>query len=151
MLLKLSRRAVAFGWVAMGISGFAAAAPPPSTGLGEAWPSATDVSLNPHYHVYVFMRDGIRYIQVNDASGTVIGAVATANGTALALPIGRDASWMRILDGASTSRASAATNSAAASQVIYRDAATTITATPLSDAATQVNVEVCSDPTRCSG
>ncbi len=57
MFRNLSRRALAFGIVAvLGLPGFAVAAEPASTGLGQAWPNATDVSLSPHYHVYVFRR-----------------------------------------------------------------------------------------------
>lgn len=63
----------------------------PSTGLGQAWPNATDVSQNPHYHVYIFQKDGIKYIQVNDLNGRVLGAFATAGKEVIALPIGNSA------------------------------------------------------------
>ena len=63
----------------------------PATGLGQAWPNASDVSSSPRWHVYVFIKDGVRYIQVNDLNGKVRGAIATANGQFLVLPIGTDA------------------------------------------------------------
>jgi hypothetical protein len=76
--------------------GAAMAATPPSTGLGQAWPNAVDASTSPNYHVYVFERHGVRYVQVNDAAGVVRAAVQyTATGnpdtTAISgLPIGSD-------------------------------------------------------------
>lgn len=151
MLWNLSRRAIAVGIAAMGISGFVSAAQSPSTGLGEAWPNTTDVSLSPHYHVYVFVRDGVRYVQVNEEAGTVDAAVATADGTVLALPVGRYAEHVQVVHRTASS-ASAATTSTGATETIYRDATTTITATPQSNGTTQFAVAVlCSDPTRCSG
>lgn len=42
------------------------------------------MSLNPQYHVYVFVRDDVRYIQVNELDGTIDAAVATANGAVIA-------------------------------------------------------------------
>ncbi|KAF1008682.1 MAG: hypothetical protein GAK28_01110 [Luteibacter sp.] len=65
--------------------GAATAAQPATTGLGSSWPNATDVSASPQYHVYRFERDGIRYIQINDATGTVRGAVAYIGGQILDL------------------------------------------------------------------
>ncbi|WP_175927454.1 hypothetical protein [Burkholderia cepacia] len=61
-------------------------------GLGSSWPNAPDVSANPNWHVYVFRRAGVKYIQVNDLSGTVREVVATSAGEFLVLPMGRDAS-----------------------------------------------------------
>ena len=43
----------------------------PSSGLGQSWPNTTDVSASPHWHVYVFQRNGVRYVQINDLSGKV--------------------------------------------------------------------------------
>jgi len=151
MLFKLSRRAIVVSLACMGISGLVSAAQPPSTGLGEAWPNATDVSLSPHYHVYLFVRDGIRYIQVNEGNGAVDAAIANANGLVLTLPVGRSAQHVRVLDPAG-SVVSADSISTGATETIYRDATTTITATPQNNAATQITVaNTCTDPGRCSG
>ncbi|WP_448102685.1 hypothetical protein [Luteibacter jiangsuensis] len=74
--------------VALGIG--AAHAQTAMSGLGQSWPNATDVSTNPHYHVYVFERGGTRYIQINDASGAVRGAFARTPYKLTGLPIGND-------------------------------------------------------------
>lgn len=148
-MLKLSLRALVMGLIATGISGVAAAAQP-TTGLGESWPNATDVSLNPHYHVYVFKRNGIRYIQVNELDGTIDAAVATANGTVLTLPIGQTADQVQILQLAQR-RAPEATPANTAI-VVYRDATTTVSAIPLSNGTSQVVLLApCTDPDHCSG
>ncbi|RUL66069.1 hypothetical protein EKH79_05070 [Dyella dinghuensis] len=123
----------------------------PTTGLGQSWPNATDVSVSPHYHVYVFVRDGIRYIQINDANGTVRGAVATAGGQTLVLPIGTDASSVQVSQG-SVQNADAST--AATTETVYNDSATQITATPQSTGAVTFAISnsagLCSDPTKCN-
>jgi hypothetical protein len=113
-------------------TGFAQTATP-STGLGQAWPNATDVSASPNWHVYVFVLNGVKYIQVNDLNGTVHGAVATANGTLMALPVGVDAQNVTTT---TTTQSASSTNSAA--QTVYSDGTTTITATPQSSGATQI-------------
>ncbi|MDR3444717.1 hypothetical protein [Dyella sp.] len=71
-------------------TGCAFAADAPSTGLGAPWPNAQDVSRDPSWHVYVFARDGVKYIQVNDANGVVRGGVAASSdgSTTMALPLG---------------------------------------------------------------
>jgi len=123
----------------------------PATGLGQAWPNAVDVSLSPHWHVYVFVLNGVKYVQVNDLSGNVIGAVGTAGGQFITLPIGEDSQYV------STPQQRAAHTSsseAAAATTIYRDSSTVVTATPQSDGATQLNVSTlspCTDPSRCGG
>jgi hypothetical protein len=150
-MLKLSGRAAVLGLVALGFSSLSAAAAPPSTGLGEEWPNTPDISTSPHYHVYEFARDGIRYIQINDLNGTVEAAVATSQGTTLILPIGRGAGQVNQLNMARTS-AVTATNRSSTTETVYRDSAMTIMATPQSNGTTQVSIAVeCSDPTRCSG
>lgn len=110
---------------------------PPSTGLGQSWPNATDVSVSPHYHVYVFLRDGIRYIQVNDLNGTVRGAIAEADHVVLVLPVGVDSQYV------TTSQASAqpaAATDASTVETIYSDSSTQITASPASSGVIQLNV-----------
>lgn len=145
--MNTSKRAVlAFG-LAFGLSGGAFAGTP-SSGLGEAWPNATDVSASPHFHVYLFNRDGIRFIQVNDLGGTVRGAIATANGTVLVLPIGVDAAHVN------AANAQTATPSSA-SETVYQDQAVSVSATPQSDGSVQILAtphlqSTCSDPGECS-
>ncbi|MGC1551061.1 MAG: hypothetical protein WA777_21260, partial [Rhodanobacter sp.] len=66
---RMYRRAVLAVVLATGLSGAAFAGDPPSTGLGQAWPNAADVSLSPNFHAYIFSIGGIRYIQINDTNG----------------------------------------------------------------------------------
>jgi hypothetical protein len=142
--MNISNRAVLAFALALGLSGASWAAMP-STGLGQAWPSAADVSLNPHYHVYLFARDGIRYIQVNDLGGTVRAAVATANETILVLPIGVDAAHVNT-----------ATTSSSAAETLYQDPTVSVSATPQSNGSVQIfatlhaHANNCSDPGECS-
>ena len=111
----------------------------PATGLGQSWPNAADVSANPNWHVYVFVLNGIRYIQVNDLNGTVHAAVGTANGTSIVLPVGVDSQNVTTpAQNAPASTSSSATSSAA--QTVYQDNATTVTAAPQSNGTTQFSV-----------
>jgi hypothetical protein len=121
----------------------------PATGLGESWPNATDVSVSPHYHVYVFVRDGIRYIQVNDLNGTVRGAVAMADRVVLVLPVGVDAPYV------TTQHVQLPVTRG---ETVYRDSATRITAAPTNTGAVQLNVvtptdaaTICTNPFNCPG
>jgi hypothetical protein len=145
---SLVRKAAFAGLSALCVSSVAfAQTAAPATGLGQSWPNATDVSANPHWHVYVFVLNGIKYIQVNDLNGTVHAAVGTANGTSIVLPVGVDA--QNVSAPASTS--SSAISSAA--QTVYQDSATTVTAAPQSDGTTKFTVasaNVCSTP-NCGG
>ncbi len=122
----------------------------PATGLGQSWPNAADVSVSPHYHVYVFVRDGIRYIQVNDLNGTVRGAVAMADRVVLVLPVGVDAPYV------TTQHALVPVTHG---ETVYRDSATRITATPTNTGAVQFDVitpaadpaTICTNPAACTG
>jgi hypothetical protein len=123
----------------------------PSTGLGQAWPNATDVSVSPHYHVYVFVRDGIRYVQINDLNGTVRAAVAVADNVVLVLPVGVDAAHV-------TTQHGLASENAGATETVYRDSSTRITATSTGTGVVQINVAttpvaapaICTNPANCS-
>lgn len=130
--------------LAVGVSATAFAATAPSSGLGQAWPNAADVSASPHWHVYVFIRDGVRYVQVNDLNGGVRGAIATAAGTILVLPMGANAPTV-------TDSTTAATSTG---ETVYSDGAIKITATVQSTGATQLSVSSigtgCDDPIECS-
>ena len=145
--MNISKRAVLAVAVAVSFSSAAWSATP-TTGLGQAWPNATDVSLSPHYHVYRFVRDGIQYIQVNDLGGTVHAAIAAANGTVLVLPIGVDAAQVK--------SAAAGTTASSTSEIVYQDASVSVSATPQSDGSVQLlaipktAAQTCSDPGECS-
>ncbi|MDR6643535.1 hypothetical protein J2X57_002756 [Luteibacter sp. 1214] len=125
--------------------GTAAASTPSSTavGLGQSWPNTTDVSASSHYHVYLFDRAGVRYVQVNDAAGTVRGAIAVVDGETLDLPIGVDASrWRRVSETAAIP---------AESTSVYSDDAMRVVVAPQPDgAASLLLVTECNDPTKCS-
>ena len=127
------------------LSTSAFASQPPATGLGQSWPNATDVSVSPHYHVYVFIRDGIRYIQVNDLNGTVRGAVAVADHEVLVLPVGVDAQYVTTSQ-ANTQAASA--SNAGAAETVYNDSSTQITAIPIRTGVVQLNAAT---PDTCTG
>lgn len=66
-------------------------APKAASGLGDEYPAAADVSPDPNWAVYKFQRDGIEYVQVNDATGAVRAAVGRIEDTLWVLPIGTDA------------------------------------------------------------
>ena len=114
----------------------------PATGLGQAWPNATDLSASPNWHVYVFVLNGIKYVQVNDLNGTVHAAVgSTAVGTTVVLPVGVDAQNVTTTSSSSTST----------TQTVYNDGTTTVTATPQSNGTTQFNALTAACPNGCSG
>lgn len=73
------------------VCGTAAASGLPQTGLGQSWPNTTDVSTSPDWHVYLFQRGNTKYVQINDANGTVRGAFAKTPYSVIGLPIGIDA------------------------------------------------------------
>lgn len=146
--MHLRSRAVLGVGLAIGLCGTAMAASP-NTGLGQAWPNAPDVSTNPNFHVYAFDFGGVRYIQVNDLNGNVLGSVGSVGGTFLTLPIGR---FANLVDTPSQPTAlPATTQPAAAPKAIYNDGTTAITATPLSNGAMQLRAaDACGDPVTCN-
>jgi hypothetical protein len=148
----LFQRVSLFAGLMVVLSGAAFAAQPPSSGLGQSWPNAPDVSRSPDFHAYVFTRDGIKYIQVNDANGNVLGAVGTANGQFITLPIGRFAPQVTTpQDPASSSTTAAADGS---TTPVYQDDTTTVTATPMSDGTVRLSAAVATgtcDPIECAG
>jgi hypothetical protein len=105
----------------------------PSTGLGQSWPNAADVSASPQWHVYVFTLNGVEYVQINDLNGTVHAAVGTANGTTIVLPVGVDAQNVS----ASAATSSSSTTSSTTTTTVYSDSAITVTATPQTNGTTQ--------------
>ncbi len=65
-------------------------APKALTGLGQAFPAATNRATDPTWKVYEFERDGIRYVQINDQMGVVRAAVGRIGATFWVMPIGTD-------------------------------------------------------------
>ncbi|GAB3785432.1 hypothetical protein [Dyella agri] len=144
------RRTALVALLLIGLSGTTVAATAPSSGLGQAWPNATDVSASPNWHAYVFVLGGIEFVQINDINGNVIGAVGTANGAFIILPVGRYAQLVSTPQ--QPAAATTASVAAAPPTTVYRDTATTITATPMSDGTVKLNAmgtAIC-DPLVCS-
>ena len=133
------------GLLTAGFASTAAAATPPSTGLGQAWPNATDVSASPHFHVYVFERLGVRYVQINDLNGNVRAAFGNAGGDIFGLPIGLDANQL-----ATPSEPSEA-SAGATGETVYQDDSTRVQAAPQPNGTISLRVMVeCKNPAECS-
>lgn len=151
----LFRVAAVVGLSMIGATGVAMAANPPSSGLGQAWPNAADVSASPHWHAYVFTLGGVKYIQVNDLNGNVLGAIGTANGQFITLPIGAFSQLVSTpQQPAANTQAVAAAAPAAAPTTVYKDDTTQITATPMSNGTVMLQAvdtggDKC-DPVLCS-
>lgn len=146
---KITRAALGM-FLGLSLSGWAVAGEPPATGLGQAWPNAVDVSASPNWHVYVFVLNGIKYIQVNDLNGHVIGAIGTAGGQFITLPVGEYSQYVSTPQqrAASTSAVQAATPT-----TVYRDSSTVIIASPQSNGATTLSAAMantCQDPEQCA-
>ncbi|GLQ49620.1 hypothetical protein ACFFJT_04215 [Dyella flava] len=137
------RKALLAGFVALSLTSTVfAQTSTPATGLGQSWPNAADLSASSNWHVYVFVLNGVEYIQINDLNGTVHAAIAAANGGVVVLPMGIDSQNVQ-------TTASGATSTA---QTVYSDATTTVMATPQSNGTTQfvVEEEKCDNPVSCS-
>ena len=148
MFKNLSFRTALAGLLMFGLSLSALATTPPSMGLGQAWPSTTDVSASPDFHAYVFMLGGVEYVQVNDINGNVLGAIGTANGQFITLPIGRFSQYVATpQEPAALASVGTPINSPA---TVYQDASILITATPLSNGALGLNASSTCDPVECS-
>lgn len=123
--------------------GSAMSATAPTTGLGQSWPNAADVSSSPRYHVYVFERLGVRYVQINDLNGNVRGAFGNAGGDIFGLPIGIDATRF------STPSEPAVTPSGAQSETVFSDGDSSVQAAPQGDGTLRLLVK-CDNPAKCS-
>jgi hypothetical protein len=133
------------GLLTAGFASTAAAATPPSTGLGQSWPNATDVSASPHYHVYVFERLGVRYVQINDLNGNVRAAFGNAGGDIFGLPIGIDAS--RLATPSEPSEVPADSTG----ETVYQDDSSSVQAAPQPDGTIRLLVaSECKNPAECS-
>jgi hypothetical protein len=119
---------------------------PASSGLGQAWPNASDVSASSAYHVFVFERLGTRYVQVNDLRGNVRGAFAYAGDDIMGLPIGVDATRL------ATPNEPLAVRAAGTRTVVYRDDTITISVvtTPSGITYLQAAQSDCKNPAECS-
>ncbi|WP_051938894.1 hypothetical protein [Luteibacter sp. 9135] len=119
---------------------------PASTGLGQAWPNASDVSASSAYHVFVFERLGTRYVQVNDLQGNVRGAFAYGGKEIMGLPIGLDATRV------ATPSERSAMRPTGTRTVVYRDDTITITVvtTPGGIMYLQAVPSDCKNPAECS-
>lgn len=117
-----------------------------ANGLGQAWPNAQDVSSSPRWHVYVFERDGIRYVQINDLNGNVRAAFATQGGTFLVLPIGSDAANV------ATPQDPQPAPENTQGEVVYRDSDVQLQVTPQPTGimTMQAVSSTCTDPVECS-
>ncbi|MFL9883153.1 hypothetical protein PQR66_08965 [Paraburkholderia agricolaris] len=97
-----------------------------TTDLGQTQPRTVDLSMNPNFHVYVFVLNGIRYVQVNDLQNTVRATFAVANGQVLPLPSGVDSQQV------STQIQPAQSNTASLSQAVYSDSQIQVVVIPQS-------------------
>jgi hypothetical protein len=147
---RFSRPAVMAGLLALALSAPVLADDSQSSGLGQAWPNAQDVSASANFHVYVFVRDGVKYLQVNDANGQVRGAVAAASGQFLVLPLGSDS--QRVSTPQTQAAPVPAGVQAGTPQTVYSDSAsqTQVTVTPLSNGAVMMAASICKNPEDCS-
>ncbi|KLD78459.1 hypothetical protein FZ025_02150 [Xanthomonas hyacinthi] len=68
------------------------------SGLGESAPQAVDLSTNPAWRIYHFERNGVTYLQINDTTGQVRGAIGRIENTAWVTPIGKEVGAVSIVD-----------------------------------------------------
>lgn len=148
MLKKISSQAVFAGVLMLAMSTQVWAVGPPSAGLGQSWPNTADVSRSPNLHAYVFMLRGVKYVQVNDINGNVLGAVGTSNGQFITLPIGRFSNLVSTPQDPADTRSTAVP--VASPTTVYKDGSTQVTATPLSDGTMQLKALAVCDPIECS-
>ena len=71
-----------------------------TTGLGDMYPSSVDLASDPQWQVYEFERDGVSYVQINDANGRVRAAAGRIAGIFWVMPIGNDADRVSLPDDA---------------------------------------------------
>ena len=130
----------------LGIGNATAGGGPPSTGLGQSWPNATDVSASPRWHVYVFQRDGVRYVQINDLNGNVRAAFAAAAGNFLGLPIGRDSA------GLATPQEPVPAPASKSGEIVYQSAVAKVLVAPQADGSLRLFAAAgdCTDPIECT-
>ncbi|UII59552.1 hypothetical protein LZE81_14720 [Xanthomonas translucens] len=67
-------------------------------GFGESAPVAKNLSSNASVRIYQFERNGVTYLQINDPTGQVRGAVGRIENTAWVTPMGKDVDRMSIVE-----------------------------------------------------
>nr|UZK09138.1 hypothetical protein CJ027_006070 [Xanthomonas sontii] len=73
-------------------------------GFGESAPAATNLSTNASVRIYQFERNGVTYLQINDSTGQVRGAVGRVGDTAWVTPMGKDVDRVSTVDTFDSSR-----------------------------------------------
>lgn len=73
-------------------------------GLGESAPAATNLSTNASARIYQFERNGVTYLQINDGTGQVRGAIGRIGDTAWVTPMGKDVDRVSTVDTFDSSR-----------------------------------------------
>jgi hypothetical protein len=145
------RPALFIGLMAVTLAGPAMAQQQPASGLGSAWPTdAQDVSRIPGFHAYAWVKGGVKYVQINDNAGNVLAAFATANGTFLPLPMGREAANLQTPQDAP---ATAASTSSSPGVTVYQDNSVSVTAATQSNGTTLLkaaSASTCTNPVECS-
>jgi hypothetical protein len=144
MSFTLRTLAVSLSFLTLGIG--AAHAQSGTSGLGQSWPNATDVSSNPNFHVYVFQRGNTKYIQVNDANGLVRAAVMITPTGRYGTPVGSDGSNV------ATSDEPLAAPASTTSQTVYSDDTTQVAVAAQADGTLRVMAVAveCKNPVECS-
>lgn len=143
------RPALFIGLMAVTLAGPAMAQQQPASGLGSAWPTdAQDVSRTPGFHAYAWIKGGVKYVQINDNAGNVLAAFATANGTFLPLPMGREAGNLR-----TPQDATAASSTSSSGVTVYQDNSVSVTAATQSNGTMLLqaaSTSTCTNPVECS-
>ena len=142
------RPALFIGFIAAALAGPAMAQQQPSSGLGSAWPTdAQDVSRMPGFHAYAWIKGGVKYVQINDNAGNVLAAFATANGTFMSLPMGRETTTLQTPQDTPATAASASSPGV----TVYQDSAVSVTAATQANGTTLLRaVSTCTNPVECS-
>jgi hypothetical protein len=94
----------------------------------------TDNHSSPRWQAYVFMAGDMKCIQINDRDGTTQAVVCAPNGKAIALKVGPDGQAEGMSPSHSAPRFTRVISGA--TQMVYQDSATMVTATPQSDGTT---------------
>jgi len=90
--------------------------------------------------------NGIKYVQVNDTNGNVLGTIGTANGQFITLPIGRYAQLVKTPQ--QSPEVTVTATPIAEVATVYQDENTIVTATPLSDGTIEIQA---TSATACGG
>lgn len=95
-----------------------------ATGLGDSHPSATNLALDAAWSIYEFQRDGVTYVQINDAAGAVRAVVARVDNALWVVPMGKDVDRVSVPAsnsiGTSSSNATASKATSNRARMVYR-------------------------------